>query len=121
MAIRPFSFLGGILMGKYVGFEHGKNSYKQIIEFDEDVENLAAFVVSRDFRTEYTVTDGFDNLVLTTNGKFVQTCPDKEFLQNELLPVLIPYQQGLRQIPELRVIKQDSLEIAQVEENELEM
>jgi hypothetical protein len=114
-------------MGKYVGFEHGKNSYKQIIEFEGDVENLAAFIVSRDFRTEYTVTDGFDNLVLTTNGKFVQTCPDKNFLQNELLPVLITYQKGLYQTgvvqsPDLRVIKQEHLEAPEVEDvNELEM
>lgn len=109
-------------MEKFVGYEHGEDYYKQIIEIEGGTENLAAFIATRKFPSEYTITDGFDNLVLNTNGKMVLSCPDEQFLRDELLPILVPYQLGLEPIPDLKVIKQESMEIPQPEEeSELEM
>lgn len=39
-------------------------------------------------------TNTGDNEEITTMFGFIDQCQDKEFLQNELLPVLIPMQQG---------------------------
>ncbi|WP_137665446.1 hypothetical protein [Enterococcus hulanensis] len=120
-------------MSNYIGYEmwgsllHGRENsgYRQIIEFEGNTENLAAFIASREFRSEYVVTDTFDNPVLTTNGKMIQNCVDKEFLVNDLLPKLIPMQRGDRTIPEVNTVREVFLgdvaaERETEEENELE-
>lgn len=109
-------------MGKYTGYKQGNRGYIEIVDIEGTVDNLAAFIASRDLDSKYTVTDGFDNVVVQTTGDKVLLCPDKEFLNSELLPKLIPYQMGSEAIPEVKYIDPDSLEHYKNEaEDELEM
>lgn len=110
------------VLGKYTAYKQGNRGYVEIVDIEGTVNNLAAFIATRELDSKYTVTDGFDNAVLQTTGDMVLLCPDKEFLNSELLPKLIPYQMGSEPIPEVQYIDQDSLEHYENEaEDELEM
>lgn len=122
MIIPSFSWKEEFDLGKYTGYKQGNRGYIEIVDIEGTVDNLAAFIASRDLDSKYTVTDGFDNVVLQTTGDKVLLCPDKEFLNSELLPKLIPYQMGSEAIPEVKYIDPDYLEHYKNEdEDELEM
>ena len=46
----------------------------------------------------YAIVKGFNKLVLTTFGRFLNNVPDQEWLKRELLPILIPLQMGTEDI-----------------------
>ncbi|OQO89237.1 hypothetical protein BH739_01295 [Enterococcus casseliflavus] len=73
-----------------------------IIKFEKDTENLAAFIASRDPSSRYTVFDEVGEPVLRTMGIFVDIARDKDFLEGELKPLLIPMQMGEMKILKVR-------------------
>lgn len=58
------------------------------------VEQITAFIMK--YRYEDTIiTDIFDNMeIVTMPGGFIMTCPNQQFLSNELIPYLSPVQMG---------------------------
>ncbi|WP_137665445.1 hypothetical protein [Enterococcus hulanensis] len=123
------------MCGKYIGFElpsygtpyeRGNSGYKRAIEIEGETENLAAFIASREDNSRFIITDEFDKPFIETRGTFIFSCRDKEFLQSELLPELIPLQRGDRVIPMVNINRELSMEEFRAEreaeeENELEM
>ena len=73
---------------------HGINKGK--IKADkEKIDNVVAGALPYE---NYAIVKGFNKLVLTTFGNFLNNVPDQEWLKRELLPILIPLQMGTEDI-----------------------
>lgn len=77
----------------------GMGFHEQPLYFEATVENLCAFIATRKLSENFIITDAGDNLVLTTMGMFIDKCPDKQFLVEQLHPIIIPFQTGEKEIP----------------------
>ena len=64
----------------------------------EDTETIAHIVAGALPYENYAIVKGFNKLVLTTFGNFLNNVPDQEWLKRELLPILIPLQMGQEDI-----------------------
>lgn len=115
------------------GYERGKSGYKRVFEIEGEVENLAAFIASREEYSRFIITDELNKPIIETRGTFIYSCTDKDLLQNNILPKLIPMQTGEQHIPEVNIIRERSIEEVRIElesakteieaeeENELEL
>ena len=63
-----------------------------------DTETIAHVVAGALPYENYAIVKGFNKLVLTTFGRFLNNVPDQEWLKRELLPILIPLQMGQEDI-----------------------
>ena len=63
-----------------------------------DTETIAHVVAGALPYENYAIVKGFNKLVLTTFGNFLNNVPDQEWLKRELLPILIPLQTGQEDI-----------------------
>lgn len=63
-----------------------------------DTETLAHVVAGALPYENYAIVKGFNKLVLTTFGNFLNNVPDQEWLKRELLPILVPLQMGQEDI-----------------------
>ena len=63
-----------------------------------DTETIAHVVAGALAYENYAIVKGFNKLVLTTFGNFLNNVPDQEWLKRELLPILIPLQMGTEDI-----------------------
>ena len=88
----------------YVFNEDGMYDYKYY--FEGTPENIANFIMAYPYK-DITITDGADNLILTTRMGFVDTCTDQRFLANELLPALLPRQLGDIEVEPLEFIQDE--------------
>ena len=59
-----------------------------------DAETIAHVVAAALPYENYAIVKGFNKLVLTTFGSFLNNVPDQEWLKRELLPILVPLQMG---------------------------
>lgn len=57
-------------------------------------EQIAAFIMANQFKGQVKIVNFLDLLEVQTVGPFIDFCESQHFLQNELLPVLVPMQQG---------------------------
>ena len=64
----------------------------------EDTETIAHIVAGALPYENYAIVKGFNKLVLTTFGNFLNNVPDEEWLKRELLPILILLQMGQEDI-----------------------
>ena len=63
-------------------------------------EQIAAFIMENQYAST-KITNFLDELEIeTTFGSFIMYCRDQTFLQQELLPVLVPMQRGEAEIIE---------------------
>lgn len=76
------------------------------IYIEKTTENLCAFIATRKLNENYTITDTWDNLVLTTMGSFIDICPDSKLLIEKLHPTIIPFQTGEKEIPAVKIINE---------------
>ena len=63
-----------------------------------DTETIAHVVAGALPYENYAIVKGFNKLILTTFGNFLNNVPDQEWLKRELLPILIPLQMGQEDI-----------------------
>ena len=63
-----------------------------------DTETIAHIVAGALPYENYAIVKGFNKLVLTTFGSFLNNVPDQEWLKRELLPILIPLQMNQEDI-----------------------
>ena len=63
-----------------------------------DTETIAHVVAGARPYENYAIVKGFNKLVLTTFGSFLNNVSDQEWLKRELLPILIPLQMGTEDI-----------------------
>ena len=63
-----------------------------------DTETIAHVVAGALPYENYAIVKGFNTLILTTFGNFLNNVPDQEWLKRELLPILIPLQMGTEDI-----------------------
>ena len=63
-----------------------------------DTETIAHVVAGALPYENYAIVKGFNKLVVTTFGSFLNNVPDQEWLKRELLPILIPLQMGTEDI-----------------------
>lgn len=108
-------FVGFELPWNDKGYERGESGYKRIFEIEGDVDNLAAFIASREDYSRFMITDELYKPIIETRGTFIYTCTDKDLLQNNLLPKLIPMQTGEQHIPEVNIIRERSIEEVRIE------
>ena len=66
-----------------------------------DTETIAHLVAGASPYENYAIVKGFNKLVLTTFGPFLNVVPDQEWLKQELLPILIPLQMGQQEIKKI--------------------
>ncbi len=66
-----------------------------------DTETIAHVVAGALPYENYAIVKGFNKLVLTTFGNFLNAVPDQEWLKIELLPILMPLQRGQQEIKEI--------------------
>ena len=66
-----------------------------------DTETIAHVVAGALPYENYAIVKGFNKLVLTTFGSFLNAVPDQEWLKIELLPILMPLQRGQQEIKEI--------------------
>ena len=66
-----------------------------------DTETIAQVVAGALPYENYAIVKGFNKLVLTTFGNFLNNVPDQEWLKQELLPILIPLQMGQEDIKKI--------------------
>ena len=63
-----------------------------------DTETIAHIVAGALPHENYAIVKGFNTLILTTFGNFLNNVPDQEWLKRELLPILVPLQMGQEDI-----------------------
>ena len=63
-----------------------------------DTETIAHVIAGALPYENYAIVKGFNKLILTTFGNFLNNVPDQEWLKRELLPILIPLQMGQEDI-----------------------
>ena len=63
-----------------------------------DTETIAHVVAGALPYENYAIVKGFNKLVLTTFGSFLNNVPDQAWLKRELLPILVPLQMGQEDI-----------------------
>ena len=63
-----------------------------------DTETIAHVVAGALPYENYAIVKGFNTLILTTFGNFLNNVPDQEWLKRELLPILVPLQMGQEDI-----------------------
>ena len=69
-------------------------------------ENIASFIMEGGCAYDKTITTPLDMPFLNTFGFFIDRCADQDFLTKELLPVLVPMQEGEREPIEVQEIKE---------------
>ena len=63
-----------------------------------DTETIAHVVAGALPYENYAIVKGFNKLVLTTFGNFLNNVPDQEWLKRELLPIVIHLKMGIEDI-----------------------
>lgn len=89
----PKDIAGLLKTGNIVyGYVYNVGQPTQYI-FQHTPQNIANFIGGHMDASEIIVTDGLDRLILNTNGRFIDRCPDKALLE-KVKEVLIPIQMG---------------------------
>lgn len=83
------------LSGKYLyGHVNGEQ-----YDIKNTPEQIAAFIMKYKMY-DVTITTYFDEFLIKSSMGFIMHCADQEYLQQKLLPVLVPMQQNEVEIPE---------------------
>lgn len=85
-----------VIFSFFIVRSSGNQGYKGTIK--ADTETIAHVVAGALPYENYAIVKGFNKLVLTTFGNFLNNVPDQEWLKRELLPILIPLQMGQEDI-----------------------
>lgn len=67
---------------------------------ENSVEQISAFIMKHRFGGRVKITNFLDIVEVQTVGQFIDQCDNKRFLNDELLPVLVPMQSGEIEVPE---------------------
>lgn len=84
------------------GYVFPYEGYRSEYWFEESPSNIANFIMQHRDAREIILTDTMDRKILNTIGEFIDHCPDQELLQ-QILPHLIPMQEGKAQPQEFLV------------------
>lgn len=76
-----------------IGYVNENGRYEQT-PIVATAENVASFITATADKEDVTITSPFDTPFITARYGFIDKCIDQQFLTFELLPVLIPMQQG---------------------------
>lgn len=68
---------------------------------EDTPENISAFVVTRPYDKDYAFVTSSDEIKLFSMGQFLDLVPDIQYLEQELLPCIIPMQKDECEIPEV--------------------
>lgn len=74
---------------------NAEGRYYGPIYLDGNVNNIAKFIARANNVPKVLLTDMSDSLLIETIGNLVNWCVDQHYLQDELLPALIPMQEGI--------------------------
>lgn len=67
---------------------------------ENSVEQISAFIMNHRFDGQVKITNYLDIIEVQTVGQFIDQCDNKRFLNDELLPILVPMQSGEVEVPE---------------------
>ena len=76
---------------------------------EDTPENVAAFIASAPVNKNYAFINSADTVRLFSMGNYLDLVMDKEYLNHELLPVLVPMQTGEKEIPEIKVLSEQQI------------
>jgi len=85
----------------YIYDSNGNRAPALVIE--KNPEQIAGIIQATQYVPEITITTELDQFFLNTSYGFVFKCTDQEYLQEVLLPVLIPIQLEESSVPELKI------------------
>lgn len=110
-----------------IGYVNSYDGECQVFYFEKSPVNVANFILLHKEHVDYMIlTDLADRLILNTFGRFINRCPDQEFLQ-EVLKELVPIQMGKKEPTEIVTATEDEFlkllyeEDQRVTEAELQM
>ena len=87
-----------------IGYAPAKGGLHEAFCLDPDPVNLASFIVKMGKeRGDLMICTPLDTPFLNTVGMFTDQCVDFDFLQDHLLPVLIPMQMGKTEPQEIKL------------------
>ena len=88
------------------------NAYQKSIceQIYPSAENIASYIAQKGLYGDITITDPLDRHLLDTYGQYLNKCSDKEFMEEHLLPVLVPMQTGTATPPPIRFVEPQDLE-----------
>lgn len=81
-------------------FLYGYVSGEERVCIENTAEQIAAFIMKNRFKGQVKITNFLDILEVQTMGEFIDRCESKAFLNDELMPVLLPMQLGDVEVPE---------------------
>ena len=88
------------------------NAYQKDVceQIYPSAENIASYIAQKGLYGDITITDPLDRHLLDTYGQYLNKCSDKEFMEEHLLPVLVPMQTGTATPPPIRFAEPQDLE-----------
>lgn len=75
---------------------------------ENNTKEIANLVAGASPYHKYSLVDSHFKLILTTIGSFLDNVPNQQWLQKELLPILVPLQTGQEEIQEVKFQKIDN-------------
>jgi hypothetical protein len=78
------------------------NSERVVIQ--NTPEQIVAFIMKYKYNDTIITTPLDEPVLSTVNGGFILECKDQAFLQEQILPVLIPVQMGGKRAPKFKPI-----------------
>lgn len=81
-------------------FLYGYVSGEERVYIENSAEQIAAFIMKNRFNHQVRITNYLNILELQTMGEFIDRCENKAFLNDELMPVLLPMELGEIEVPE---------------------
>lgn len=76
-----------------IGYVNSDKGYEQT-HIVASAENIVSFLASNAYTEEVLLTTPLDTPFISARYGIIDKCTDQQFLMSELLPVLIPMQQG---------------------------
>lgn len=81
-------------------FLYGYVQGKERVCIENSAEQIAAFIMKQRFEGQVKIVNYLDIIEVQSVGNFIDRCENKRFLNDELLPVLLPMQTGEVEVPE---------------------
>lgn len=95
-----------------IGYVPAEGGLHEQFCLDPDPVNIASFIMKMGReRGDLMICTPLDTPFLNTFGTFIDRCEDQNFLQNHLLPVLVPMQMGKTEPQEIKLIEDQDNEM----------
>lgn len=100
---------------------HDRQTYEdEVVEFEDDIENLAAFIATREENSRYVITTEEESPKIETDGQGIAWCFNSVLLNEQLLPKIQDYLEEKVPVPEVRLTRTYSREATRIHRDSIE-